>query len=107
MPICPVPQFDIDSIDPLKVKPIGHLLWIKLPRIEQTTDAGIVLVSGSEEPANTGIVVATGKQVSNVPVGSLVQFSKHAPGDEYTHVDDKYKFVSESDIVGIVKLPTQ
>lgn len=106
MPICPVPKIDLDFLDPYEIKPVGKLVWVKLPRLESTTDSGIVLIEGTEEPPSVGTVIATGKHIYDIPVGSIIHFAKYAPGTEYTYRDDKFKFVSETDVIGIVELPS-
>lgn len=102
MSLCPVPLIDLDKLNPATVKPTGTLVWVKLPRITDKTEGGIVLPEETVEPPSIGTIVSTGPKALNVEPGQVILFAKHSPGATYTHGNNKYKLVPESDIIGTV-----
>lgn len=84
---------------PFKFTPLGHRVTIKPDPVDDTTDAGIVLLDVSKKKMCRGTVVATGKHVTTVHKDDRVLYSPF-------HFDDVTKdliLIDEIDIWGIVK----
>ena len=100
----PIPVTDLTGtdIDPLKMKPIGKNVLLHLAEQTPTTEGGIVLPDETSDPVQVGTVVSTGKNVTDVAVGTHLQFAKYCPGPEFTKDTERFKLVHELDLIGAV-----
>ncbi len=94
----------------MKLVPLGDRVVLKQCEAEETTKAGLILVTKSQEKPQEAEVVAVGpgglvdgKEVTmHVKAGDKVIYSKYA-GNEVKVGDDEYIIVKQSDILAIVK----
>lgn len=94
----------------MKLVPLGDRVVLKQCEAEETTKAGLILVTKSQEKPQEAEVVAVGpggvvdgKEVTmQVKVGDKVIYSKYA-GNEVKLGDDEYIIVKQNDILAIVE----
>lgn len=83
------------------IKPLADKIVIKRLAADEKTASGIILPDTAQEKPEQGEVVAVGKDVKEVKVGSTVVFSKYSPTEIKASGID-YLVIKEEDVLVVV-----
>lgn len=91
------------------IKPLGDRVLIKMEKLEEKTQSGIILSSSAKEKSQIAEVIAVGPGGNvegnniemHVNVGNKVIVSKYA-GTEIKYEAQEYLIVKQSDILAII-----
>ena len=88
----------------MKIIPIGKKVLVK----EQAApkyfkDSSILIPETAQEKQYKAYIVAVGKEVDEVIVGDLIQYSTYANPTEMFHNDEKHYLINVHDIFAIIK----
>ena len=100
----------------MKIKyPCGHRVAVKLKKIEDVTESGIVISTGSQKTreqygTEEAYVEMIGKTAFKAfddgepwcEVGDLVAITKYS-GKDYEHEDDIYRVINDEDIMAVLE----
>ncbi len=90
--------------DPMKVKPLGDRVLIKIEEAETKTASGLYIPQTAQEKTQTGVVEAVGddKDLITVSVGQKVMYDKYA-GTNLKIENDEYLVIRMQDIIAVVE----
>jgi len=90
--------------DPMKVKPLGDRVLIKIEEAETKTASGLYIPQTAQEKTQTGLVEAIGddKNLITVKEGDKVMYDKYA-GTNLKIGGDEYLVIRMQDIIAIVE----
>ena len=85
------------------LKPLSDFVIVTVQKEERTTDSGIILADTfNAEPVKKGLVVAVGKNVTDVKDMEFVLFPKEC-GVTVEHKGEEYIILNKNNILAVVK----
>lgn len=87
-----------------KIIPIGKKVLVKEQKPPKYFKGTSILIpETSQEKQYKAYIVAVGKEVDEVTIGDLIQYSTYANPTEMFHDDEKHYLINVQDIFAIIK----